>query len=118
MYAVTVIIIRGVSLLSGESGSGDVMDLHDLSVGPVVFRHDPRLMLPSLVYFTDEQVKVTVQYMNAQQIIISIHLYNHRLFDVLISCCVIVFHLYSVQLLSVLSEIKSPTHLIGGGTVQ
>ena len=63
MYAVTVIIIRGVSLLSGESGSGDVMDLHDLSVGPVVFRHDPRLMLPSLVYFTDEQVKVTVQYM-------------------------------------------------------
>jgi hypothetical protein len=36
--------------------SPDLVDMSNLNAGPVFFRYDPKLMLPTMVYLTEEQL--------------------------------------------------------------
>lgn len=49
---------RGAVLASDDDNSSatSYTDITDLSAGPVVFRYDNKLQLPSYSYFTEEQV--------------------------------------------------------------
>ena len=40
-----------------EYSDGACVDMSDLTAGPVVFRYDPLLMLPSATFMTHEQVR-------------------------------------------------------------
>jgi pimeloyl-ACP methyl ester carboxylesterase len=56
--AAFAIVSRSIAMSPTGSTSADegLVDMSDLNAGPVYFRYDPKLMLPTMVYLTEEQV--------------------------------------------------------------
>lgn len=50
---------------------GDYQDLRDESLGPVSFRHDKRLVLPSYLYHSDDQVMSYVHSITAHTLLVT-----------------------------------------------
>jgi len=64
------IVVPGTMEASPQSDEEEEADLTDLSIGPVCFRHDFRLLLPSYLYWTPEQINAFISCIKVPTLVI------------------------------------------------
>lgn len=54
--AARAIVSRSIALASSPPNNMDLVDMSNLQAGPVYMRYDPKLLLPNMLYMTEEQI--------------------------------------------------------------
>lgn len=69
--AAAILVARGARLVEEGNETGDYVDLNREEQRAVCFRHDKRLVLPSFLYHTDDQVMAYIHSITASTLFIS-----------------------------------------------